>query len=276
MPTKRRASQWQNEWLALREAWWPLAVAVAWVLLRSRQVVQRLLDRHPRKTIRFISVAICTAASTLKALRAGGQHKTTGLENTAAAFRKLRYHLETGEIEIVGTPFKRVGLQGSRLETGNQQTISYAEISSLVPFNDLGTLCLIPRDWHRAHGSARTNLCGYRDVQVRSAALVSAFPEEREEEGRHAVRPLLLRKEAKEAASVASPSKKVPTVSLSDLTDWYTKTYIPGRLRSSREQDKVVADDRFKGFYVPRDWLRNLRRNHAPEAWRHRGRNPRA
>ena len=163
-------------WLALREAWWPMAVAVAWVLLRSRPVVEQLLDRHPRKPITFTTVATYTAA-----LKAGGQHTTPEFENSEAAFRELRHPLETGEIEIVGTPFVRVSDRegSSRLEMGNQQTIFYSEISSLVPYNDLGDLCLIPRDWRVAHGSARTNLRGYRNVLVRSAALVRAFPEER-------------------------------------------------------------------------------------------------
>lgn len=163
-------------WLALREAWWPMAVAVAWVLLRSRPVVEQLLDRHPRKPITFTTVATYAAA-----LKAGGQHTTSKFKNSEAAFRELRHPLETGEIEIVGTPFSRVGdLQGSsRLEKGNQQTIFCTEISSLAPFNDHGDLCLIPRDWRAARGSARTNLRGYRNVLVRSAALVRAFPEER-------------------------------------------------------------------------------------------------
>jgi hypothetical protein len=163
-------------WVALREAWWPMAVAVAWVFLRSRPVVEQLLDRHPRKPITFTTVDVHAAA-----LKAGGQHTTPELENSEAAFRELRYPLEAGEIEIVGTPFVRVSdRQGSsRLEMGNQQTIFYTEISSLVSSNDQGDLCLIPRDWRAAHGSARTNLRGYRNVLIRSAALVRAFPEER-------------------------------------------------------------------------------------------------
>ena len=161
--------------LALREVWWPLAVAVAWVFLRSQRVVEQLLDRHPRNPITFTTVATYAAA-----LKAGGQHTTPKFENSEAAFRELRHHLETGEIEIVGTDFVRVGdREGSRLEMGNQQTIFYSEISSLVPYNDHGELCLIPRDWRTAHGSARTNLRGYRNVLVRSAALVGHFPEER-------------------------------------------------------------------------------------------------
>jgi hypothetical protein len=163
-------------WLALREAWWPVAVAVAWVLLRSRPVVEQFLDRHPRKPITLTTVATYAAA-----LKAGGQHTTPKLENSEAAFHELRHPLETGVIELVGTPFVRVSdRQGSsRLEMGSQQAIFYTEISSLVPFNDHGELCLIPRDWRAAHGSARTNLRGYRNVLVRSEALVGAFPEER-------------------------------------------------------------------------------------------------
>jgi len=164
------------QWLALREAWWPMAVAVAWVFLRSRQVVEQLLDRHPRQPITFATVANYAAA-----LTAGGEHTTPDEENTEAAFRNLRHPLETGEIEIVGTPFVRISdLQGSsRLEIENQRTIPYTEVSSLVPYNDHGELCLIPRDWRAAHGSARTNLRGYRNPLVRCAALVRAFPEER-------------------------------------------------------------------------------------------------
>jgi hypothetical protein len=164
------------QWLALRVAWWPMAVAVAWVLLRSRQVVEQLLDLHPRKPITFTTVAIYAAS-----VKAAGQPAIPGLENSEAAFRQLQHSLETGEIELVGTPFVRVGdLHGSsRLEKGNQQTIPYAEISSLTAFDDHGELCLIPRNWSAAHGSARTHLRGYRNPLVRSVALVRAFPEER-------------------------------------------------------------------------------------------------
>src|SRR6476620_2992942 len=97
------------QWNALREAWWPMAVAVAWVLLRSRQVVEQLLDRHRRKPITFTTIATYAAP-----LKAGGQQTIPEFENTEAAFRELGHHLEIGEIEIVGTPFARVGdLQGS-------------------------------------------------------------------------------------------------------------------------------------------------------------------
>jgi hypothetical protein len=173
MPTKRRASQWQN-------TWWPLAVAVAWVLLRSRQAVEQLLDRHPHKPVTFRTVDICAAT-----LKAGGQHTTLELENSEAAFRELRYHLETDEIEVLGTWFVREGnLEGSaRTKMGEQEPIPYTKISSLRYFDDHEDPCLIPRDRHAAHGSSpRTNLCGYRDVQVRSAALVRAFPDEESEE----------------------------------------------------------------------------------------------
>jgi hypothetical protein len=64
---------------------WPMAVAVAWVLLRSRPVVKQLLDRHPRKPITFTTVATYAAA-----LKVGGQHPTPEFENTEAAFHELR------------------------------------------------------------------------------------------------------------------------------------------------------------------------------------------
>ena len=194
------------QWLALREAWWPLAVAVAWVLLRSRPVVEQLLNRHSRKPITFRTVDIYAAD-----LKAGGQHTTPEFENSDAAFDELRHHLETGEIEIVGTPFVRVGdLEGSsRLEMGNQQTIFFSEMSSLVPYDDHGDLCLIPRDWRAAHGSTRTNLRGYRNVLVRSAALVG--PSLRKERNSRTSRPMLSSPPASENIAVETPNESAPS-----------------------------------------------------------------
>jgi hypothetical protein len=206
-------------WLALREAWWPMAVAVAWVLLRSRPVVEQLLDRHPRKPITFTTVDTYAVA-----LKAGSQHPTPELENVEAAFRELRHPLETGEIEIVGTPFSRVGdLRSSRLEMGNQQTIFYTEISSLVPFNDQGDLCLIPRDWRAAHGSARTNLRGYRNVLVRSAALVRAFPEERTQLA-HVPSDAVFPPQSLENTPVDTPKQPAPGADLSHQTGLATSS----------------------------------------------------
>jgi hypothetical protein len=70
------------------------------------------------------------------------------------------------------------------------------------------------------------------------------------------------------SASTVSSPKKIPTVSRVDLADWYTKQYVPAHAagrRPSREQDEAAAKDHFKGFYVPRDWLRVLRRDHTPD-----------
>lgn len=80
------------------------------------------------------------------------------------------------------------------------------------------------------------------------------------------------------ASAFASPAKKMPPVSLADLTNWYVKTYLPPRRIAgdppSREQDEAAAGNHFKGFNVPREWLRNLRRDHAPKAWTKAGRKP--
>jgi hypothetical protein len=81
-----------------------------------------------------------------------------------------------------------------------------------------------------------------------------------------------------EAEGAASLSKKIPTVSQVDLTKWYTGTYLPAHTagrRPSRERDEAAARNHFKGFHVPRGWVRELRNNHAPEAWKKSGRNPR-
>lgn len=161
-------------WLALREAWWPIAVAVAWVLLRNRAVVDQLLARHPRKPVTFTTVAVHAAA-----LKASDKRPASDLRDSEAAFRELSHRWEAGDIEVVGTPFVRVGDQSgsSALTMGNQQTIFYTEFSSLIPHDDGGELCLIPRDRRAARGSKRNDLRGYRNVQVRSTALVGAFPE---------------------------------------------------------------------------------------------------
>ena len=191
--------------LIWREAWWPLAVAVAWVLLRSQQVVEQLLNLHSRVPITFRIVDIAAH------LKAGGQHTTPKFENSDAAFDELRHPLETGEIEIAGTDFIRVGdLGGSaRSETGKQQTIPSSEMSSLIHYDDYGELCLIPRDWRAAHGSTRTNLCGYCRVQVRSAALVGRFPEETEQLA-HVPSDAVVRETD---AEVPAPSMNVPAAS---------------------------------------------------------------
>jgi hypothetical protein len=166
-----------TQWSALRQAWWPLAVAVAWVRLRSRSAVEQLLkDRHSRKPITFRIVDIWA-----NILKVGGQHTVPEFENADAAFLELQHpFLETGEIKIVGTRFYRVGdlVEGSaRTELEEQDLIPHTKISSLIPFDDHGNLCLIPREWDEAHGSSRANLRGYRNVQVQSATLVRAFPE---------------------------------------------------------------------------------------------------
>ena len=48
-------------WKALREAWWPLGVAIAWVLLRSREVVDEFLDRPPGNPVTLRDVSAITA-----------------------------------------------------------------------------------------------------------------------------------------------------------------------------------------------------------------------
>jgi hypothetical protein len=159
------------QWLALREAWWPISVAVAWVLLRDRSVVEQFLELHSYKPITFVD----TFAAFWKV--GGGQPPQ--FANSKAAFRALEHRWQTDEIKIAGTYFVR---EGGELKMGKQQTIPYAERSSLRYFDDHEAPCLIPRDRRAAHGSSpRINLWGYRNVVSLSATLVRAFPEAQSE-----------------------------------------------------------------------------------------------
>jgi hypothetical protein len=143
------------QWPALRETWWPLAVAVAWVLLRSRSVVEKLLALHSRKPITRLEVDLHVAAA-----RADGA--TPRFANSGAAFRELKPHLETGEIGIAGKPFRRIGDPG-----GIQRTIPCVEISLLHFSENRGVPYFVSHDWQQ----------GYRDPLVQSAPLVRYFPE---------------------------------------------------------------------------------------------------
>jgi hypothetical protein len=226
-------------WLALCEAWWPIAIAVAWVLMRDRHALEQLLARHARKPITLISVATHAAA-----LKISMPETTFHAESTDTAFQLLRRRLDAGEIEVIGDPFVRTGHRhgdASRLEVGTPQTIPYAELRSLVPYHDHDQLCLIPRDWRAAHESGRIILRGYRNVQTRSAALLRFFHEE-QSNGVSSAAAL--------SQAAARPGGSPDAVAQPDSLDWQSEPAAPTQPRGRNadlprvQQEVLAAHDR--------------------------------
>jgi hypothetical protein len=143
-----------------RAAWWPIHVAVAWVLTRDRAFVER--SNRPGKSLRTIAVAIAMD-------KVSGEPIERYFKDSSDAWSALREEIAAGNIRASGTPFRRVAdLQGHAVETSEMaREIPAAEIASLRLQDDDGNKdCLIPEDWRVAHGSSRWNLWGYRNVRV--------------------------------------------------------------------------------------------------------------
>lgn len=160
----------ENRRGAFELAWWPIDLAIAWVLTRDRTFVERQWKRS-RDGLVGISVAIA-------ADRITGKCSELRFEGTSEAWTELKAALEEGRIEVAGTPFKRVAdLSGAAVETSDsQRTISDAEIGSLMLQEEGDEVCLVPEDWRIARGSNWNNLRGYRNVQVRTNGVLHFFP----------------------------------------------------------------------------------------------------
>ena len=159
---------WSN---AFELAWWPLDIAVSWVLTRDRTFVERQWRRSGNG---FTGIEVSVAAD-----HHSGQRVVLRFEGVSEAWTALKRRLETGEIKTVGTPFQRIAdLSGNASEISEpQREISDPEIGSLMVDRDGDDLCLIPEDWRVARGSNFNNLRGYRNVQVRTNEVVLFFPQ---------------------------------------------------------------------------------------------------
>ncbi len=161
----------QEVWRSAFELkWWPLDIAIAWVLTRDRTFVERQWKRSGDGLI-GISVAIAVD-------RHYGHPLKLEFPGVEDAWTQLKSRLEDDAICVVGTPFRRVAdMSNGAVETSeSQREIAYTEISSLMLHEERDELCLIPEDWRVARGSNWHNLCGYRTVLVRPNGVLHYFP----------------------------------------------------------------------------------------------------
>ena len=70
--------------------------------------------------------------------------------------------------------------------------------------------------------------------------------------------------------AAATSRTVVHVVSRSDVEKWYIEVHIHSRQHCNEHQDEDAAEQYF-GASVPREWLRELRKKHAPAAWKKRG-----
>jgi hypothetical protein len=149
-------------------AWWPVDVAIAWIITRDRTFV----ERHWRRRGSTLAVTIALAVDTHS-----GQSLRRFVESNEEAWTELKALLEAGKIRVVGTPFRRLAdaSAGSIETTESQREISDAEIGSLQLVEEGDDLCLIPEDWRVARGSNWNNLRGYRNPLVRANGVLHFF-----------------------------------------------------------------------------------------------------
>ena len=143
-----------------KAAWWPIHVAVAWVLTRNRAFVER--SNRAGRSLRSIAVAIAMD-------KVGGKPTGRYFKGATDAWSALREEMAAGNVRASGTPFRRVAdLEGGAVNTsGMAREIPAVEIASLRLQDDGNDKdCLVPEDWRVAHGSNRNNLRGYRNVTV--------------------------------------------------------------------------------------------------------------
>ena len=82
-----------------KAAWWPIHVAVAWVLTRNRALVER--SNRAGRSLRSIAVAIAMDKVRAKPTRRYFKRATK-------AWSALREEIAAGNVRASGTPFRRV------------------------------------------------------------------------------------------------------------------------------------------------------------------------
>jgi hypothetical protein len=155
---------------AFELSWWPITLAIAWVLTRDRTFVERQWKRSGGG---LVGISVAVAADKIT-----GNCSVLRFDDTSEAWTELKAVLEEGRIQVAGTPFQRVSdFSGARIETSDaHRIISGAELSSLMLQEEGNEACLVPNDWRVAHGANRNNLRGYRNVQVRPNGVLHFFP----------------------------------------------------------------------------------------------------
>lgn len=149
-------------------AWWPIDVAIAWIITRDSTFV----ERHWKRRGSTLSVSVALAVD---------NHSGKGLprfvDSVEGAWTELKGLLEAGKIRVVGSPFRRLsdGSMGAVETSESQREIPDSEIGSLQLVEDGDDLCLIPEDWRVARGSNWNNLRGYRNALVRANGVMHFF-----------------------------------------------------------------------------------------------------
>ena len=82
-----------------KAAWWPIHVAVAWVLTRDRAFVER--SNRAGKSLRSVAVALA-----MDKVRAKPTERY--FKGATEAWSALREEIAAGNIRASGTPFRRV------------------------------------------------------------------------------------------------------------------------------------------------------------------------
>jgi hypothetical protein len=149
-------------------SWWPVDVALAWIITRDRTFVERHWTRRGSKLAVTISLAVDSHS---------GQQLPRYVDGVEAAWTELKGLLEDGKIRVVASPFRRTAdFSAGAVETSeSQQEIPDSEIGSLTLTEDGDDLCLIPEDWRVARGSNWNNLRGYRNPLVRANGVLHFF-----------------------------------------------------------------------------------------------------
>ena len=166
-------SRWRWTVVAMPESifgaeWWPLHVAVAWVLTRDREFTERA--GRVGKFLPSMELVLSNDAHT-------GNPAETFSNGVDEAWIKLREKISDGSVPTAGMPFRRLALDSVASETSDSRRhIAPAEIRSLEYHQDGEDACLAPTEWRVAHESNWNLRCGYRDVHIDKERLVLNFP----------------------------------------------------------------------------------------------------
>src|SRR5688500_15145165 len=91
----------QEAWRGAFELkWWPIDIAIAWVLTRDRTFVER---QWKRSGDGLLDITVAVALD-----KHYGHPLKLEFPGVEEAWTQLKSHLEDGSINIVGTPFRRV------------------------------------------------------------------------------------------------------------------------------------------------------------------------
>ena len=153
----------------LLAAWWPLPVAVAWVLTRDNEFAEQ--RGGATDVMRTLAVALAFN-------KVQPEPVPLLYQSADAAWSALLGCIVSGTVRVSAAEFQRdADMQGNAIEHSDMpRTLDAGVVGSLMLHNDqsFGD-CLVPEDWRIARGSNWSNLRGYRDVRVSRDDLLGEF-----------------------------------------------------------------------------------------------------